>query len=269
MAGEIVAAEPVVELQNVQFAYGTEPVLRDVNLRVQRGDFLAILGPNGGGKSTLLKLMLGLLSPQHGTVTLFGVAPGDAIGKVGYVPQAFEGDRGFPMTVMEATLMGLLTGRAFGWRYTAAHRARALEALERVGMQQAAARRVASLSGGQRQRVLIARALVSRPELLLLDEPTASVDAEGRGQLHEVLSGLNKEVTVVMVSHDVSVIWSSVKAVACVNRSLYYHPGAEITDRMVRMMYGGGEDASCPVELIAHGLPHRVLQAHPDTHSHD
>jgi len=122
---------------------------------------------------------------------------------------------------------------------------------------------MASLSGGQRQRVLIARALVSRPELLLLDEPTASVDAEGRGQLHEVLSGLNRDVTVVMVSHDVSVIWSSVKSVACVNRTLYHHPRAEITDAMVRMMYGG-EDAACPVELIAHGLPHRVLKSHPD-----
>jgi zinc transport system ATP-binding protein len=253
----------VVELTGVGFAYGDHAVLRDVDLRVNRGDFLAILGPNGGGKSTLLKLMLGLLTPQTGQVRLLGGRPADTMQRVGYVPQVFEGDRAFPMTVREATLLGLVDGRAFGWWYGARERRRADEALERVGMQRAGQQPMSSLSGGQRQRVLIARALVSRPELLLLDEPTASVDAEGRGQLHEVLSGLNRDVTVVMVSHDVSVVWSAVKSVACVNRTLFYHPRAEITEHMVRMMYGG-EDASCPVELIAHGLPHRVLKSHPD-----
>jgi zinc transport system ATP-binding protein len=253
----------VVELTGVGFAYGDHAVLRDVDLRVHRGDFLAILGPNGGGKSTLLKLMLGLLTPRTGQVRLLGGRPADTMQRVGYVPQVFEGDRAFPMTVREATLLGLVDGRAFGWWYGAGERRRADEALERVGMQRAGQQPMSSLSGGQRQRVLIARALVSRPELLLLDEPTASVDAEGRGQLHEVLSGLNRDVTVVMVSHDVSVVWSAVKSVACVNRTLFYHPRAEITEHMVRMMYGG-EDAACPVELIAHGLPHRVLKSHPD-----
>jgi len=259
--------DPIVELRNVSFSYGDFPALRDVSLEVRGGDFLAILGPNGGGKSTLLKLMLGLLAPQSGSIRLFGGEPAAAIRRVGYVPQSFGGHGGFPMTVMDATLMGLLGPSAYGWRYTRLERARAEEALERVGMQGARTRRLESLSGGQRQRVLIARALVSRPELLLLDEPTASVDAEGRGQLHEVLSALNRDVTVVLVSHDVSVIWSAVKSVACVNRTLYFHPRAEITDDMVRLMYGSQDDPSCPVELIAHGLPHRVLKSHPDAAS--
>jgi zinc transport system ATP-binding protein len=254
----------VAQLEHVSFGYRGEPVLRDVSLAIHRGDFLAIPGPNGGGKSTLLKLMLGLLAPQSGSIALFGGPPAAAIRRVGYVPQAFDGERSFPMTVLDATLMGLVTGRTFGWRFGRRQRELGDEALERVGMLRARGRPMSSLSGGQRQRVLIARALVSRPELLLLDEPTASVDAEGRGQLHEVLSNLNREVTVVMVSHDVSVIWGSVNSVACVNRTLYHHPRAEITDDMVRMMYSG-DDASCPVELIAHGLPHRVLQSHPDS----
>jgi zinc transport system ATP-binding protein len=258
-------AELVAELKNVHFAYGEDPVLRDVSLEVRRGDFLAILGPNGGGKSTLLKLMLGLLTPQAGTVRLFGEPPSAAIGRVGYVPQAFGGGRGFPMTVLDATLLGLLSTASHGWHHRRPERVRAEAALERVGMDGARRRQLDSLSGGQRQRVLIARALVSRPELLLLDEPTASVDAEGRGQLHEVLSELSREVTVVMVSHDVSVIWSAVKSVACVNRTLYYHPRAEITEHMVRLMYGSPDDPACPVELIAHGLPHRILKAHPDS----
>jgi zinc transport system ATP-binding protein len=257
--------ELVAELKQVHFAYGQDPVLRGVSLEVRRGDFLAILGPNGGGKSTLLKLMLGLLTPQTGSVQLFGGPPAAAIARVGYVPQAFEGGHGCPMTVLDATLQGLLNMASRGWRHRRPERHRAEEALERLGMETTGGRQMESLSGGQRQRVLIARALVSRPELLLLDEPTAGVDAEGRGQLHEVLTELSRDVTVVMVSHDVSVVWGAVKSVACVNGTLYYHPRAEITEPMVRMMYGSADDPSCPVELIAHGLPHRVLKAHPDS----
>jgi zinc transport system ATP-binding protein len=254
----------VVELDNVSFAYNGAPVLADVNLRIRQGDFLAVLGPNGGGKTTLLKLMLGLLTPGRGAVRVFGEAPSRGRERVGYMPQLATAGREFPITALEVALMGRLGRSSWGWRYNRRETEGARQALERVGMADHAGRRMATLSGGQRQRVLIARALVTRPELLLLDEPTASVDAEGRSRLYDVLTELNRDVTIVVVSHDLSIVWNAVKSVACVNRSLFLHEGREITAEMVRMMYGGHPDADCPVELIAHGVPHRVLQPHRD-----
>ncbi len=254
----------IAEVEGVSYSYNGTPALAGVNLRIRRGDFLAILGPNGGGKSTLLKLLLGLLEPQQGRVRLFGGAPGQMLERVGYLPQFSDMGRDFPITVLEVALMGLLGRRTLGWRHTRADLARARRALERVGTLDLAQRRVSSLSGGQRQRVLIARALITEPDLLLLDEPTASVDAEGKSQLYDVLKELNRDITVVMVSHDLSVVWDAVKSVACVNRGLYLHEGREITPEMVRMMYSGHPGAECHVELIAHGVPHRVLQSHAE-----
>jgi zinc transport system ATP-binding protein len=259
------APEPAVEITGLDFAYNGAQALSGVNLRLPHGDFLAILGPNGGGKTTLLKLILGLLAPTAGSVRVYGRPAGASGGLAGYLPQHTHVSPSFPITVLDAVLLGLsrpgLLG-ASGLKSSAPDKERAREALRSVGMLDLAERRVSGLSGGQKQRVLLARALVSGPRLLLLDEPTASIDHEGKLCIHELLAKLNEDMTIVMVSHDLSVIGSSVKSVACVNRTLHHHAGPQLTEEMFRAMYGHGSHA-CPVELLTHGrIPHRVLDLH-------
>lgn len=259
-------AEPVIDISGVNLTYGGTSILEDVELQVEHGDFLAVLGPNGGGKSTLLKLLLGLIKPDSGTIRVLGQAPGEAGGRIGYLPQHTHVSTSFPITVRDAVHMGTvasgLRGVA-GLARKSGEMDKALEALERVNMQDHAKRRLAGLSGGQKQRVFIARALVSDPELLLLDEPTASVDPASRNSLFTLLSELNKEMTVVMVSHDISSLVSGVKSVACVNRNLHFHEAPEITGEMYQMSYGGDGENCCPIELVTHGtVPHRVLGLH-------
>ena len=270
---EIRVTEPVVEIREVNLALEGAPVLENVSLTVERGDFLAVLGPNGGGKSTLLKVMLGLLKPDSGAVRVLGGEPGAAGGRIGYLPQYTYVSGSFPITVLDAVRMGMvrpgLSGVA-GRPNAKREIEHAAKALERVNMLDQKDRGLTGLSGGQKQRVFIARALVDDPELLLLDEPTASVDSASRNSLFRLLTELNEDVTIVMVSHDVSSLVSGVKSVACVNRTLHFHKAPEITGDMFRMSYGGGDDKTCcPVELVTHGdVPHRVL-AHHDDHDHD
>ncbi|MEW5772398.1 MAG: ATP-binding cassette domain-containing protein [Thermodesulfobacteriota bacterium] len=251
--------EIVAELSGVSFAYGPgSPVLDKVDLVLLRGDYLAVLGPNGGGKSTLLKLLLGMLAPTAGLVRVFGGPPARARGRTGYMPQLLKPRMDFPVAVLDAVLMGLAGQTARGFRFSAEEKERARGALARVGLSGLEGRRLAELSGGQQQRAFIARALVSSPEMLLLDEPTASVDAGGRTALFELLAELNRDMTIVCVSHDLSVVGCGVKSVACVNRSVHFHDAPEVDADMLRMMYGA-EGGRCPVELIAHGrIPHRV-----------
>lgn len=258
-------AEPVVDIQGLYYTPGGLPVLEDVNLRIERGDYLAVLGPNGGGKSTLLKLMLGLIKPDRGSIRVLGLPPGEAGGRIGYLPQHTVVAGSFPITVLEAVCMGTVRSgvRGLAGRHSGSDHEKARRALEKVGMLAFAERGLARLSGGQKQRVFIARALVDDPELLLLDEPTASVDSASRMALFSLLNELNRDMTVIMVSHDVSFLASGVKSVACVNRTLHFHGAPEITDDMFAMAYGGTGDHCCPVELVTHGLvPHRVLAPH-------
>jgi zinc transport system ATP-binding protein len=253
---------PIVEIANMAFAYNGEVVLEDVNLQIHRGDFIAMIGPNGGGKTTLLKLILGLVKPSQGNIRVMGCAPQRAAANIGYVPQDVHINRSFPITVMDVVLMGKLDPKKRWARESAANRKDAMLALERLGMGGQATKKIGELSGGQLQRVFIARALVSRPELLLLDEPTASIDTRGQAEFFEMLKDLNQEVTILVVSHDLLVISRYVKSVACVNRHMHYHDQAEITGEMLETMYPCTVEEVCPVELIAHGLPHRVLQDH-------
>jgi zinc transport system ATP-binding protein len=250
--------ELAIDIKDLWFSYHEHWVLKEVNLAVRKHDFLAILGPNGSGKTTLLKLMLGILKPLRGTVELFGVVPHKAVDRIGYVPQHVHFNKGFPISVFDSTLMGRLGHAKRAWHYSARDRARAQKALEKVGLWELRDRLLGTLSGGQRQRVFIARALAADPEILFMDEPTASVDREFQTELYEFLRELNKTVTIIVVSHDLSVLSSYIKSVACVNQKLFYHDAAEITAEMLDMAY------HCPVELVAHGLPHRVLREHED-----
>jgi zinc transport system ATP-binding protein len=251
-------SEPVISVKGVWFAFNGHPVLEDVSLTVPRGDFLVIIGPNGGGKTTLLKIMLGLLKPERGTVRVLGEPPQRAAHRIGYVPQNVHINKTFPVSVFDVVLMGRLrTGK--GWsRHTRQDRLAAIEALEKMGVRELQEQRIGELSGGQLQRVFIARALVSGPEVLFLDEAMASIDAQSRGEFYKALVELNRTVTIVAVSHDMMILTSHVKSVACVNRDLHHHDSGEITQEMLDAAY------HCPVDLVAHGLPHRVLCRHED-----
>jgi len=246
---------PVAELRGVSVALRGSPVLEDVDLRVEAGDYLAILGPNGGGKTTLLKVLLGLLRPDRGSVRVLGVSPKRAAGRVGYVPQSRFFDPEFPIRVVDVVRMGLLRRGSFGW-LGASERARADEALDRVEMRDLSERPIGALSGGQIQRVLLARALAGRPELLLLDEPTSSLDESMGHDAWELFEELSKTMTIVVVSHDIGAISRHVRSVACLNRRLYAHPSKSLTAEVMESAYG------CPIDLVAHGHPHRVLPRH-------
>ncbi len=243
----------VVSMDRVNFTYAGVDVLRDISFEFYEGDFVGIIGPNAGGKTTLLKLMLGLLRPDSGSIRILGVSPDEARGSVGYVPQYAHFDRSFPIRVRTAVKMGTLgRGRTRDAEVDDAV-ARALEQVELHGV---ADRQMGSLSGGQLQRALIARALVTEPKLLLLDEPTASLDTKIGRSVYELLEELAEKITVVLVSHDIGVISRHVRTIACLNVEMHYHQSKNLTPEMIEAAYG------CPVDLVAHGHPHRVLEQH-------
>jgi len=251
------ASDPVIQVKDVSFSYHKTPVLKNVSFNVAEKEFLAIIGPNGGGKSTLVKLILGLLKPDSGTIKVFGKPPGKVSRRFGYVPQDVALNRCFPISVLDVVIMGRLrNGKTRG--SNGRHRQAAEHALDLLGMSKYKNSRIDELSGGQRERVFIARAITTDPDILILDEPTASVDTAGRAELYEILRDLNKTKTIAVVSHDLMVMSAYVTAVACVNQEVYYHDEGEITGDMIDMGY------QCPVELIAHGQPHRILKSHGD-----
>ncbi|MEE4114382.1 MAG: metal ABC transporter ATP-binding protein [Desulfobacteraceae bacterium] len=258
-------SDPIIQIADLDFAYNGQRVLEEVNLEVWEGDFIAMIGPNGGGKTTLLRLMLGLLKPGRGRIRVMGKPATHVSHHIGYVPQDVHINRSFPITALDVVLMGKLAPGKRWSKKNDQDRRDALNALERIDMAGYAHRRIGELSGGQRQRVFIARALVTRPRLLLLDEPTASIDSKGQSEFFRLLKRLNEDVTIIVVSHDLLVISTYVKSVACVNRRLHYHRQAEITGDMLETMYPCTVEEVCPVELVTHGhLPHRVLQHHKE-----
>ena len=249
---------PVIEIKHLWYTFNGHPVLSDVSFDILEGEFLALIGPNGGGKTTLLKLMLGLLEPTQGSIRVFGAPPKSMSHRIGYVPQDVHINKRFPVSALDVVLMGRLRSQDTGWRgHGKQDRVVARDAMEKMEMWELRNRRIGELSGGQRQRIFIARALATQPGILFLDEPTASIDTEGQGRFYDLLKELNEKVTIILASHDVMIISSYVKSVACVNQTVYYHHDAEFTDEMMDMY-------TCPVEMVAHGLPHRVLKTHED-----
>jgi zinc transport system ATP-binding protein len=248
---------PVIELEKVSCILGGRPVLDEVDLKVREGDLYAVIGPNGGGKTTLLKVILGLLPASSGTVKVFGKDPRQGRSRVGYVPQYRTFDFHYPVTVEEMVLSGRL-GHIPGpiRRFSTEDHEAAKKALDRTGILHLSRRPVSNLSGGEQQRAIIARALVGDPELLILDEPMVYVDIPTEMHLFDMLEGLLPGMTILLVTHDIGAISTHVTRVACLNGKIFTHDTDEISEEMLTAAY------HCPVDLIAHGIPHRVFREH-------
>ena len=251
------AYEEVVRLEDIWVHYNSTPILEGINLSVEQGDFLGVIGPNGGGKTTLLKVILGLITPSQGKILVLGKPPERSRNNIGYVPQYNLFDRDFPISVWDVVLIGRYGRAGLLRRYSREDRRTVQDALQTVGMLDYKNRQIGKLSGGEQQRVFIARALVSEPKLLLLDEPTASVDPTMQTEFYELLERLKQQMAIVLVSHDISAISIYVDKIACLNRQLFYHGSKEIGPEVLEATY------KCPVQMIAHGtFPHRVLREH-------
>ncbi len=235
-----------VQIAGLNFSYGGPPVLENVNLEVGEGEFLGVVGPNGGGKSTLLKLVLGLLEPDSGSLEVFGKPPKKSRRHIGYVPQFSGFRRDFPISVRDVVLMGRLSGRMRPGPYSPADRRAAVSAMKGARVLDLKHRPIAELSGGQLQRVLIARALATDPDMLLLDEPTASIDSSIEESIFDLLRDLNARMTIMLVSHDVGFISRYVTRVACLNRGLVCHATSDLDAKGLEEIYGS------PVQLIDH-----------------
>lgn len=245
-------SESAIEINHLSFGYNKSRVFDDVNLSIDENDFVAIIGPNGGGKSTLMRLMVGLLKPKAGEIRLFGEKVPSKKVAVGYVPQNTNKNIDFPITVGECVATGKLGLSVKSDEVKAA--------LEKVNMSGFTDRRLGELSGGERQRVLIARSLVCNPKILFLDEPSNNIDVAGIESLYSMLAEFSKTMTIVIVTHDLMALSHKVKSVVCVNRNVHYHEGVNLTEEMLHSTYG------CEVDLIAHGVPHRVLGSHDHSH---
>lgn len=258
------SGEYAVHIENLSVYYGQTPAIADVCLDVSDGEYLGIIGPNGGGKSTLLKAILGLAPISRGTIRIYGGNAHKYRFLAGYVPQFTLLNREFPISLFEVVLTGYLKqGLSPFHKFSSKEKVSAYALLERVGIAALADRQISELSGGEFQKMLIARALAVNPRLLLLDEPTASVDAASRDQIYGLLAELNKNMTIILVTHDLLAVSSQVNRLACLNGQLVYHGEPELSEKVVNNLYG------CPVDLIAHGVPHRVLRDHKEEKTDD
>lgn len=250
---------PILELKEVSAGYSDEIILKDINLAVNPLDFIGIIGPNGGGKTTLVRIILGLIKPVRGEV----IWQNSNNIHIGYLPQSTDNDKQFPVSVKEVVLSGLMSVKHFTGRFTRKDQTKVNEVLELMGISHLSNRNLGGLSGGQMQRVLLGRAIIFDPQLLILDEPNTFVDNRFEHDLYELLRELNHRMAILMVSHDVGTITSYVKTIACVNRNLHYHQSNIITQSQL-------EEYNCPIQLITHGeVPHTVLGDHQHTHNHD
>lgn len=229
---------PIISFKNVTFSFGSNIILQDVTFDVFRDESLCVIGPNGGGKTTLLKLILGEYQPNSGSIQVFGKSPKAALPKVSYMSQTLHTDPLFPICVMDVVLMGRLQSVRWGGFYKQADIDAAHKTLQSLGVDHLRDKLFGTLSGGQRQRVLLARSLVVEPELLLLDEPTNNIDVQVEAQLLELLHQLKQKMTILMVSHDVGFVSSMVQRVLCVHKFVSVHPTVEVKDTFLKGMYG-------------------------------
>jgi zinc transport system ATP-binding protein len=242
------------EMHSLSVAYDDNVVLTNVDFKVDENDFIGVIGPNGGGKTTLLKVILGLIKPLSGSIVFnHEILNGN---NIGYLPQISTGDINYPVTVTDVVLSGMMIRKKIISRMSASDRKRASEVIDELGLSGLGDSALSELSGGQLQRVFLGRAIIGNPRLLLLDEPGNFVDSTFENDFYEKLKELNERMTILMVSHDIGIISSHIKSYACINRGLHYHPSSEITNEQL-LAYG------CPIQLITHGdVPHTVLKYH-------
>lgn len=250
----------IIALTNITAAYDEKIVLKDINLNVYERDFLGIIGPNGGGKTTLIKIILGQKKPLKGKVQFYKSKESIPEITMGYLPQYSTIDKKFPISVKEVILSGLSRQKSIFHKYSLDQLKKVDEIIERMGLEEVKNNAIGELSGGQLQRTLLGRALVSNPEVIILDEPNTYIDKRFESKLYSLLDEINKECAIILVSHDIGTVLKNVKSIACVNETIHYHPDTEISEEWLEKHFG------CPIELLGHGnFPHRVLKSHDAT----
>ena len=251
---------PLIQITDLSASYDNKTVLSHINLTVYEQDFLGVIGPNGGGKTTLVKTILGLHQPDKGQICFFQDGKETEEINMGYLPQYNSIDKKFPISVYEVVLSGLSKQKSLFKRYTREHQGQVRRISAQMGLEGYEKRAIGQLSGGQLQRAMLGRALVSNPEVIILDEPNTYIDKRFEAKLYELLEEINQERAIILVSHDIGTVLQNVKTIACVNETLDYHPDTEVPTEWLEEHFG------CPIELLGHGhLPHRVLKCH---HNH-
>ena len=250
-------AHPLIQITDLSASYDNKTVLSHINLAVYEQDFLGVIGPNGGGKTTLVKSILGLHRPDKGQIRFFREGKETPEINMGYLPQYNSIDKKFPISVYEVVLSGLSKQKSLFKRYSKEQHEQVREIIVRMGLEGCENRAIGQLSGGQLQRAMLGRALVSNPEVIILDEPNTYIDKRFEAKLYELLEEINRERAIILVSHDIGTVLQNVKTIACVNETLDYHPDTEVPAEWLEEHFG------CPIELLGHGhLPHRVLKCH-------
>ncbi|MFB6320362.1 metal ABC transporter ATP-binding protein [Saccharicrinis sp. FJH54] len=244
----------ILELSDISAGYDKKRAIEGISLTINQNDFIGFIGPNGGGKTTLVKVIVGLLQPERGKMQAYrNNKPSDKL-RVGYLAQKNQIDQQFPIRVREVVASG--TSKKWSMRYSKKDLRETDALLEQLHLTHLKGAAISEISGGEMQRALLGRAIISNPDLLLLDEPNTYLDQHSEDMLYSILNDLNTRMAIILVSHDLGIISSYVKTIACINYTMHYHPNNEITEEML-------ESYQCPVELITHGkVPHRVLKTH-------
>ena len=252
---------PIIQVDGLSASYDHKTVLSKVKLTVYEHDFLGVIGPNGGGKTTLIKSILGLHQPDTGKIRFFKQGKEVPEIKMGYLPQYNTIDKKFPISVYEVILSGLSKQKSLFRRYNDEHHESVRQMIVRMGLEGLEHRAIGELSGGQLQRTLLGRALVSNPEVVILDEPSTYIDKRFETKLYSLLEEINQERAIILVSHDIGTVLKNVKTIACVNETVHYHPHTEVPTEWLEEHFG------CPIEMLGHGtFPHRVLKCHDHEH---